>query len=89
MLDHVDSMEVAVPFNQKLAETGDVPAYAREFSDFIRAFTEPIIRMAFAKAPDLESLIADLYSGVVERLTADPTGYAFHYIQVAALLTRR
>jgi gibberellin A4 carboxyl methyltransferase len=88
-LDRVDSMEVTVPFNQRLERTGDVPAYAREFTEFLRAFTEPIVRMTFAEEPALDSLIVDLYSGVEARLAADPSGYAFHYIQVAALLTKR
>jgi len=88
-LDRVDSMEVTVPFNQRLEMTGDVPAYAREFTEFLRAFTEPIIRMAFVEEPDLDSLIVDVYSGVEARLAGDPSGYALHYIQVAALLTRR
>src|SRR5262249_4128859 len=88
-LDRSGSMEVTVPFNQRLELTGDVPAYAREFTGFLRAFTEPIIRMTFVDEPDLDSLIVDLYSQVEARLASDPSGYPFHYIQVAALFTKR
>ena len=88
-IDKADSMDVPVPFNQRLEQTGDGRAYAREFTDFMRAFTEPIIRMTFVNEPQLDSLIVELYSKVESRLAADPSGYAFHFIQVAALLTRR
>ena len=80
---------MVVPFNERLALTGDVSTYANEFTEFLRAFTEPMIRMLSVNEPDLNSLIADLYSQVGARLAADPSGYAFHYIQVAALLTKR
>ena len=46
-LDGCDTMEVAIPFRSRLVQSGDVRAYAKNFSDFIRAFTEPIIRMSF------------------------------------------
>ena len=88
-LDRVDSMEVPVPFNQQLEQSGDVPAYAKAFTDFMRAFTEPIIRMTFANEAELDSLVTELYARVEARLTGDPYGYAFHYVQVAALLTKR
>ena len=80
-LDRVESMEVPVPFCERLAQTGDVQAYAREFTGFLQAFTEPIIRMTFANEPELDSLIVDLYTRVEFRLASDPSGYAFHYIQ--------
>ncbi len=88
-LDRVDSMEVTVPFSERLAQTGDVQTYAREFTSFLQAFTEPIIRMTFVNEPKLDCLIVDLYTRVEARLTSDPSGYAFHYIQVVALLTKR
>jgi hypothetical protein len=88
-LDRVDSMEVVVPFNERLDRTGDVAAYAREFAQFMRAFTEPIILMALADQSDRDFVIDDLYPQVESRLARDPGFYPFHYIQVAALLTRR
>jgi hypothetical protein len=88
-LDRAESMEVSVPFNQRLAQTGDVQMYAKAYSSFLRAFTEPIIRMAFSEVSDVDSLIGELYARVEARLASDPSGYAFHYIQVAALVTRR
>ena len=87
-LDRVESMEVPVPFNERLARTGNLAAYASEFTSFLQAFTEPIIRMSFVDEPKLDSLIAALYAGVEARLAADPSSYTFHYIQVAALLTK-
>jgi hypothetical protein len=66
-------------------KTGDVRAYAQNYSAFLRAFTEPVIRMAIEEVPDLEFVIADLYSTVEVQLAGDLLGYACHDIQVAAL----
>jgi hypothetical protein len=80
---------MAGTFNQQLEQTGDVPAYAKAFTDFMRAFTEPIIRMTFANEAEFDSLVADLYARIEARLADGSSGYAFHYVQVAALLTKR
>jgi cyclopropane-fatty-acyl-phospholipid synthase len=88
-LDRVDSREVSVPFNERFEQTGNAPAYAREYTAFLRAFTEPIIRMTFSDQEQLDSLIETLYSRIEARLAEEPVGYAFHYIQVAALLTKQ
>jgi hypothetical protein len=45
--------------------------------------------MTFAIEAEFDSLVADLYARIEARLTDDPYGYAFHYVQVAALLTKR
>jgi gibberellin A4 carboxyl methyltransferase len=87
-VDRVESMEVAVPFTQRWEQSGDVTAYAEEFTGFLRAFSEPILRQSFADQTDLENLLGSVYERVRARLAADPTDYEFHYIQVAALLTR-
>jgi hypothetical protein len=55
----------------------------------VRAFTEPIIRMTFANEAEFDSLVADLYARIEARLKVGSSGYAFHYVQVAALLTKR
>jgi hypothetical protein len=68
---------------------GHVPAYAEAFTDFMRAFTEPIIRMTFANDAQLDLLVADLYARIEARLADGSSGYAFHYVKVAALLTKR
>ena len=88
-VDRVESMEIAVPFNQRWERSGDVTAYAGEFTGFLRAFTEPILRQSFTDQANLDELLEAVYERVGARLLANPMGYEFHYIQVAALLTRR
>ena len=88
-LDKSDTIEVAVPFNERFQASADVFAYAKEYTNFIRAFTEPIIRMTFEGEPGLDSVITELYAKIEARLADDPVGYAFRFVQVAALLTRR
>ncbi len=77
-----------MPFNQQQEQSGDTLAYAQEFTGFLRAFSEPILRLSFANHDNLESVIEEVYRRVQARLCADPADYEFHYIEVAALLTR-
>ncbi len=87
-IERAGSMEVPVPFIERWKESGDLAGYARDFSLFLSAFTEPILRQAFAAASDLDGLIDAIYQRVEARLLADPAAYEFHYVQIAALLTR-
>ena len=87
-VDRVESMEVLLPLTRQWKDTGDVVVYAQEFTGFLRAVTEPILRLSFANLADLDGLIADVYQRVQARLVANRDDYEFHYIQVAALLTR-
>ncbi len=86
-LDHARAYEVAVPFVETFAKTGDVAAYARAYTDFFRAFTEPVLKAAFV-ARDPQALANEVFARA-ERLVRDhPERYAFNYVSVAALLTR-
>jgi hypothetical protein len=87
-VDRAESMEVPVPFQQQRKETGDAGTYAAAYTSFLRAFTEPVLRLSFHDQADLDALIEETYRGVRSRLTATPEAYELHYIQVAALLTR-
>ena len=51
-------------------------------------FTEPILRQSLAQHANLDDLLDAVYERVRARLHASPAEYEFHYIQVAALLTR-
>ncbi len=87
-LDDARAYEVAVPFVETFRRTGDVATYARRYTDFYRAFTEPVLQAAFPVA-DPQSLANDVY-GRAERLVRDhPERYPFRYVSVAMLLTRR
>ena len=64
-------------------------AYARAYSGFMRAVSEPVVKAAL-RQPERETLIVEsLYKRIQARLEAEPQRYVFRYIVVAALLTRR
>ncbi len=87
-VDRAETDEVPVSFVEELRHGGDAAAYAPGFTNFFRAFTEPVLRVSFAEHPSLDALIDDVY-GRAERLVRDdPVAYDFHYVAVAALLTR-
>lgn len=87
-VERAGNMEVPVPFVERWKESGDLTRYAAEFASFLSAFTEPILRQAFADDIDLDALIRAVYERVEARVRADPAAYEFRYVQVAALLTR-
>ena len=87
-LDRSITMEVPVSFAERLRQDGDAIAYARDYTGFMRAFTEPFIRASLAGRRDPDSTLNELYARVQGRLADDPSGYAYHYVQVCALLTR-
>lgn len=84
-LERAETYEVAVPFVEDLRRTGDAAAFARSCTDFFRAFTEPVLRAAF---PARESLADDIFSRAERLIREHPERYEFHYVSVAALLTR-
>ena len=87
-LDRAETYEVRVPFVEAFRATGDVVAYARNCTDFFRAFTEPVLRQAFPGSE--QAGLADDVFARAERLIRDhPDRYEFRYVSVAALLTRR
>jgi hypothetical protein len=87
-IEHQEAKEVPVPFNTALAATGDKCDWARSYTGFLRAFTESILAGAMAGDVSKSDLVDQIYQQVEKRLTEDPSRYEFHYISVAALLTR-
>jgi hypothetical protein len=84
-LERAEKYEVAVPFVEAFRRTGDPAAFARSYTDFFRAFTEPVLRAA---SPDIDQLADDVFARA-ERLIRDhPERYEFHWVSVAALLIR-
>ncbi len=87
-IERAETIEIPVPFVERLERSGDLTVYAEEFTGFLRAFTEPILRQSLAEHANLDDLLDAVYERVRARLHANPADYEFHYIQVAALLTR-
>jgi hypothetical protein len=88
-VDRSQALEVTTPFGVDFQRDGDVAAYARAYTGFMRAITEPVVRAAL-NHPDGETVTLErLYEGARARLLANPERYSWRYIVVAALLTRR
>jgi SAM dependent carboxyl methyltransferase len=87
-VEKAETREVPVPFNVALADTGDEAAWARSYTGFLRAFTEAILALALPGDLPRSDTVDKIYQKVELRLAADPARYEFHYISIAALLTR-
>jgi gibberellin A4 carboxyl methyltransferase len=87
-LDHAEAYYVKIPFVENYLTSGDAAAFARAFTNFFRAFTEPVLRIAFSSHGDIENLVNDIYAVAERRIREEPQEYKFQYVGVAALLTR-
>jgi hypothetical protein len=87
-LERAQTYEVEVPFVEAFRRTGDAAAFARSYTDFFRAFTEPVLRAAFP-AQDPDRLANDVFTRAKRLIRDRPDPYEFHYVGIAALLTRR
>ena len=88
-LERAETYEVPVPFEQDLRETGDVGRYANAYTNFLRAFTEPVLRLHFHDHPSVAAAIEQIYRRIETLLRKMPDRYTFHYVALAALLTRK
>jgi hypothetical protein len=77
--------EASVPFNEDYARSGNVEVYAREYTNFHRAFTEPVLRISFADFPKLDSLVFEIYTRAERLIREAPERYPFSYVAIAAL----
>lgn len=87
-IEKAESQEIPVPFNATLADSGDKAAWAQSYTGFLRAFTEAILASALPDNIPRTDTLDKIYQLVEQRLVSDPCRYEFHYISVAALLTR-
>ena len=88
-IEKTEAREIPAPFNLEREKTGDVAAWACSYAGFLRAFTEPILAAAIPAALSESGMVQEIYRRVEQRLAADPDRYAFHYIALGVLLTRR
>lgn len=87
-LERAETYEAATPFVEEYRATGDAPAFARAYTNFFRAFTEPVFRIAFSSRADIDALTSEVFSGAERLIRENPGAYMFRYICVAALMTR-
>ena len=87
-MERIESYEVPVPFVEDYRGSGDVEVYADAFTNFFRAFTEPVLRLHLGDDPDPSAVLAAIYDRIEELLRANPERYPFHYVAHGMLLTR-
>jgi hypothetical protein len=88
-VDRASALEPPTPFTVEFRRGGDVATYAGAYTGFLRAISEPVVRAAFNEPGGQAATVESLYERVRSRLLAEPDRYAWRYILVAALLTRR
>jgi hypothetical protein len=88
-IDRAEALEVPTPFFLEFRHGGDVSAYARAYTGFLRAISEPVVRAALMQPQADGETIEALYERIEARLADEPERYLFRYMLVAALLTRR
>ena len=88
-VDRAEALEAPTPFSIEFRRSGDVAAYAAAYAGFLRAVSESVVRGAFRRPAGETTTLDSLFERVRARLVAEPERYAWRYIVVAALLTRR
>jgi cyclopropane-fatty-acyl-phospholipid synthase len=88
-IERAEALEAPTPFLVAFRGGGDVAAYARAYTGFLRAVSEPVVRATLHRSDREAATLDCLYERVRARLLAEPERYAWRYIIVAALLTRR
>jgi hypothetical protein len=86
-VEQADTREVGVPFNEERERTGDIAAWARGYTGFLRAFTEPVLAVTIPETSAAFGTVEEVYRRVEHLLIQDPMRYEFRYISVGALLT--
>jgi gibberellin A4 carboxyl methyltransferase len=87
-LERSETYEVTTPFVEDYRTTGDAATFAQAYTNFFRAFTEPVLRIAFSSCADIDALVSDVFSGAERLIRENPDTYMYHYVCVAALMTR-
>jgi len=82
---------VPSPYQAALEKTGDVPAFAKNYTAFTRAFSESSLRQgAFNLGRGDPGRLADRFYGLMERaLAASPAAYPFDDVTLAIMVRRR
>lgn len=87
-MDRAESYEVPVPFVEDFKQTGDIATYASAYVQFLRAFTEPVLRLALDENPKAQKIVDGIYVRIEQLLMEHPERYPFNYVSAAAMLSR-
>lgn len=88
-VDRAEMLEVPTPFFIEFDSKGDRTKLADEYTGFLRAFSEPVARVALVGDDGDSAILDELYGRVHARIKAEPQRYRFRYLLTAALFTRR
>ncbi len=88
-VERAATADVPTPFEISFQQSGNAAAYGCAYRDFLRAFSEPVVRSALVEPGGDETVLDAIYERVAERVQAEPQCYRFRYVQVAMMLTRR
>jgi hypothetical protein len=88
-IEQADTREIGVPFNEERAQTGDIEAWARNYTGFLRAFSESVVADAIPRTLAVAEIVDKVYRRIERLLIQDPGRYEFHYISLGVLLTRK
>ena len=87
-VERAEELEVSAPFLVEFRRGGDVATYAGAYTGFLRAVSEPVVRVAFNQPEGEVRPVESLYERIRARVLAEPERYSWRYILVAAQLTR-
>ena len=88
-LERAETYEIPVSFVETFRDTGDADRFAEEFTAFFRVFSESPLRLCLAGLANLDDLIDDIYARAARLIRDDPRRHDYHFIALAALMTRR
>jgi hypothetical protein len=88
---HCGLTPVPSPYQVALDQTGDVAAFAKNYTAFMRAFSESSLReglFQYGKA-GADVLADTFYASMVKALTERPRDYPFDDLTLAVMVRRR
>lgn len=88
-VDRAETLEVPAPFLVAFDQTGDAAKLADDYTGFLRAFSEPVVRAALVGNDGDGTILDELYGRIHARVKAEPQRYRFRYLLTVTLFTRR
>jgi gibberellin A4 carboxyl methyltransferase len=88
---HCGLTPVASPYQGALDRTGDVPAFAKSYTAFTRAFSESSLRDGLFRhgRAGADALAEQFYAAMEKALTGRPRDYPFDDLTLAVMVRRR
>lgn len=85
-LQSLSLRQIPNPAAERYRANGDAAAFARDFTGFVRAWSEPTLRKAFAAS---DATMAELYQRLESRIRESAQSFVFDIHTVRAVIRRR